>query len=260
MEDQQPDPDDVTAEYGEGSASTVASRGARNLGNRRPRRSPAAAPRGKRQRRARATNSTAVIEQAEDLHDATSFAGADAAVRAESATAAGRFSGWRSTLVAVAAVVFVGSAAFAGANLHTYLADRAAAATRTEVLRSAVAAVTTLWTYTPETIDTLADRAAQYLSGDFNAQYRKFLEAAATPNKQAQVSNSTEVVGAGLESVNRSQAVAIVFTNTIATSPLTQNVPSLKYVGYRLTMKRESSRWQVTNMSTVSFTDLTPQL
>ena len=51
-----------------------------------------------------------------------------------------------------------------------------------------------------------------------------------------------------------------VFTNTTATSPLTKNIPSLKYVGYRLDMKHQGSRWLVTKMATISFTDLTPQL
>jgi Mce-associated membrane protein len=167
---------------------------------------------------------------------------------------------WTTVLLGAATALFVASASYAGASLHTYLSDRTADATRTEVARTAAEAVTTLWTYTPETVDTLADRAEHYLSGDFNAQYRNFLEAAATPNKQAQMTDTTEVVGVGVESVNGADAVAIVFTNTTATSPLTKNVPSLKYVGYRLTMTRKDSRWLVTNMSTVSFTDLTPQI
>jgi Mce-associated membrane protein len=205
----------------------------------------------------------------DDLTGENSDSGAPTVAAAEalnkdrnaSADTAGRqFSRWLTTLVGIAAAAFVASGTFAGATLHTYLADRAAASTRNDVAHTAVAAVTTLWTYTPDTIDTLADRAAEYLSGDFNAQYRKFLEAAAAPNKQAQVTDSTEVVGAGVESLHGSDAVAIVFTNTTATSPLTKNIPSLKYVGYRLAMKHDGTRWLVTNMSTVSFMDLTPQL
>lgn len=264
MEGQQPDPDDVTAEHGEDGAPTVAlaadgAAAAPTLGNRRPRRSPGAAPRGKRQRR-RSAGATALLEHPEGAPDTDADPVGLGQVEGELAPAPRRLNRWSAALVAVAAVAFVGSMAFAGASVHTYLADRASAAARTEVARAAVAAVTTLWTYTPQTVDTLADRAEQYLSGDFNAQYRKFLNAAAMPNRQAQVTNSTEVVGAGVESVDGSDAVAIVFTNTTATSPLTQNVPSLKYVGYRLTMKREDSRWLVAGMSTVSFTDLTPQL
>lgn len=263
MEDQQPDPDDVTAEHGEVGTSTPAAGGARALGNRRPRRSPDAAPRGKRRRRAAAASASALLEHADDdRHNAASDAGAAELtdVDRETTTVTERFARWQTVLIAAAAVVFAGSVSFAGVSLHTYVADRAEVSTRTEVARTAVAAITTLWTYTPETIDTLSDRATQYLSGDFGAQYRKFLDAAAAPNKQAQVTDSTEVVGVGVESLNGSDAVAIVFTNTTATSPLTKNVPSLKYVGYRLTMKREDSRWLVTNMSTVSFMDLTPQL
>lgn len=171
-----------------------------------------------------------------------------------------RASGWLVGAVAAAVALFIGCAAFAGAALQPYLADRAQNAARIEVARTAAAAVTTLWTYTPETIDALPDRAAQYLSGDFHAQYRKFVEGVAAPNKQAQVTDRTEVVGVGVESLNGTEAVAIVFTNTTATSPMTKNIPSLKYVGYRLHMKNHGSRWLVTKMATVSFMDLTPQL
>lgn len=180
----------------------------------------------------------------------------------EHSTRAGgrRFGGWLGGVVGAAATLFIASAAFAGTTLMPYLSDRAAVSTRLEIARTAAAAVTTLWTYTPETIDTLGDRAADYLSGDFHAQYRKFVNAVVTPNKQAQVTDNTEVVGVGVESLTGSQATAIVFTNTTATSPLTENIPSLKYIAYRLDMEREGSRWRVTNMATVSFMDLTPKL
>ncbi len=172
----------------------------------------------------------------------------------------GRLDTWLASAVAAAALLFIGSAMFAGAVLQPYLADRATAATRTEVARTAAAAITTLWTYTPDTIDTLADRAGEYLSDDFHAQYRQFLEAAVTPNKQAQVTDKTTVVGVAVESLNGPDAVAIVLTNTTATSPLTNNIPSLKYVSYRLALKQRGSRWLVTKMATVSFLDLTPKI
>lgn len=174
--------------------------------------------------------------------------------------ARGRSGRWLVALVGTAAALFVGTAAYAGSALQPHLADRALAATRMDAARAAAAAVTALWTYTPETIDTLPDRAEQYLGGDFQAQYRKFVEAVKTPNEQAQVTNTTEVVGAGIESLDGPDAVALVFTNTTATSPLTKDIPSLKYVGYRLTMKREGARWLITKMSTISFMDLTPQI
>ena len=60
-------------------------------------------------------------------------------------------------------------------------------------------AITTLWTYTPQNIDKLADRAAQYLSGDFEASYRKYIDAIAAPNRQAQITNNTQVTGAAVE-------------------------------------------------------------
>ena len=179
---------------------------------------------------------------------------------ADTATSRGRFGKWLVTAACAAAVLFVGCAAFAGIAVHSYLADRAEAATMMEVARSAAGAVTALWTYAPDTIDTLPDRAAGFLCGDFDAQYRDFVEAVAAPNKQAQVTNNTDVVGVGVESLNDDEAVAIVFTNTTATSPLTHNIPSLKFVSYRLAMKHQGSRWLVTGMSTISFMDLTPKL
>jgi Mce-associated membrane protein len=162
--------------------------------------------------------------------------------------------------VAVAAVLFVGSAAFAGAAVQPYLSERATVATKLKVARTAANAITTLWTYTPENMDGLADRAAIYLSGDFAAQYRKFVDAIVAPNKQAKVTNSTEVTGAAVESLEGPNAVAIVYTNTTSTSPLTKNIPSLKYLSYRLIMKRDNARWLVTRMTTITSLDLTPHL
>ena len=166
---------------------------------------------------------------------------------------------WSAVAVAVAALLFVGSAAFAGATVQPYLTDRAAVATKLRVARTAANAITTLWTYTPDNIDKLADRAAQYLSGDFEASYRKYIDAIAAPNKQAQVTNTTQVTGAAVESLNGPDATALVYTNTTSTSPATKDIPSLKYLSYRLVMKRDRARWLVTKMTTITSLDLTPK-
>ncbi|WAC91325.1 mammalian cell entry protein [Mycobacterium sp. Aquia_213] len=166
---------------------------------------------------------------------------------------------WMAIVVVVAALLFVGSAAFAGATMQPYLADRAAAATKLKVARTAANAITTLWTYTPENMDGLADRASAYLGGDFEAQYRKFVDAIVAPNKQAQITNKTQVTGAAVESLDGPNAVVIVYTNTTSTSPLTKNIPALKYLSYRLFMKRANGRWLVTRMTTVTSLDLTPR-
>jgi Mce-associated membrane protein len=162
--------------------------------------------------------------------------------------------------VAVAAMLFVGSAAFAGAAVQPYLTDRATAATKLKVARTAANAIRALWTYTPENMDKLADRASVYLSGDFEAQYRKFVDAIVAPNKQAKVTNTTDVTGAAVESLDDPNAVVIVYTNTTSTSPLSKNIPSLKYLSYRLFMKRTNGRWLVTRMTTITSLDLTPHL
>jgi Mce-associated membrane protein len=167
---------------------------------------------------------------------------------------------WAGIAAATAAVVFVGSAAFTGATLQPYLTDRATAATKLKVAQTAANAITTLWTYTPENMDKLADRAASYLSGDFEAQYRKFVDTIVAPNKQAKVTNSTQVTGAAVESLSGPDAVVMVYTNTTSTSPLNKNIPALKYLSYRLFMKRANGRWLVTRMTTVTSLDLTPHV
>ncbi|WIM86984.1 mammalian cell entry protein [Candidatus Mycobacterium wuenschmannii] len=166
---------------------------------------------------------------------------------------------WTTIAAAVAAVLFVGAGAFAGAMMQPYLADRAAVATKLNVARTAANAITTLWTYNPDNIDKLADRASQYLSGDFQAAYRKYLDALVAPNKQAKVTNTTQVVGAAVESLAGSDATAIVYTNTASTSPTTKDVPSLKYLSYRLVLQRDHQRWLVTKMTTITSLDLTPK-
>jgi Mce-associated membrane protein len=166
---------------------------------------------------------------------------------------------WSVIAAAVAAVLFVGAGAFAGVTIQPYLADRATVATKLNVARTAANAITTLWTYTPENIDKLADRASQYLSGDFQAAYRKYLDALVAPNKQAKISNTTQVVGAAVESLGASDATAIVYTNTESISPATKDVPSLKYLSYRLVLQRDHARWLVTKMTTVTSLDLTPK-
>lgn len=167
---------------------------------------------------------------------------------------------WLPVAAAVAAALFVGSAAFAGATVQPYLTDRATVATKLRVAQTAANAITTLWTYNPDNMDKLADRSARYLSGDFEAEYRKYIDAIAAPNKQAQISNTTQVTGAAVESLSATDATAIVYTNTTSTSPLTKNIPSLKYLSYRLSLKRDRAHWLVTKMTTITSLDLTPRL
>ncbi len=163
------------------------------------------------------------------------------------------------TVVAIIAVLFVSAAAFAGAMVQPNLVDRAATATKAEIVRTATNAITTLWSYTPDDLDKLADRAAAYLSGDFEVQYRKFVDALVAPNKQAQVTNTTEVTGAAVETLEGPTAVAIVYTNSRSTRGK-NSIPSLRYLSYRLFMKRDHARWMVTRMTTVTSLDLTPRL
>lgn len=159
-----------------------------------------------------------------------------------------------------AAALFVGASAFAGAAAQPYLADRALVQNKFEVAKTAAAAVTTLWSYSPNDMDKLADRAQQYLAGSFAEEYRKFVDSIVASNKQAQVTNQTKVMGTAVESISANEATAIVYTNSVASSPLTKGIPSLRYLSYRLTLKRSGADWKVSQMSALTKLDLTPQL
>jgi Mce-associated membrane protein len=161
---------------------------------------------------------------------------------------------------AAAAVLFVAGGAFLGATAQPVIANRALVETKLDIARTAANAITTLWSYTPENMDSLAERSARYLTGDFAFQYRKFIDSIVATNKQAQVTNTTDVLGTAVESVSGPEATALVYTNSVATSPVSKNIPSLRYLSYRLEMKHERSDWRITKMTTITTLDLTPQL
>ena len=182
-------------------------------------------------------------------------------IGAEPTLVAHRPAGKRLKVAAVAAAaLFVAAAAFAGAMVQPFLVDRALVQTKLDVARTAAYGITTLWTYTPEDMDALPQRAARFLGGAFQADYRKYVDAIAPTNKQAKVSNNTQVLGTAVESLTPSEATALVYTNSTSTSPVTKNIPALRYVSYRLTMERHDARWLITRMSTITSLDLTPQL
>lgn len=155
--------------------------------------------------------------------------------------------------------IFVAAAGFAAAALEPYLMNRATVATKYKIAQTAADAITTLWSYTPEDMDTLSSRSAKYLGGDFEDQYRKFVDAIAATNKQAKVTSTTQVVGAGIESLRGDEASALVYTNTTSTTAQSNNIPSLQYLSYRLELKRFDDDWRVTKMTTVTSLDLTPK-
>lgn len=253
MEDQQPDPGDLTTE----DADTTVGSGRQ-----------AAAPRTPVGKAARAPKAPSVQPDSPEVEESVAGEGAETeeAGEAEAVTLVPhRPAGKRLKIAAVAAsVLFVGAGGFAGAMVQPYLSERALVETKLDIARTAANAITTLWTYTPDDMGTLADRASRYLTGDFADEYRTYIDAIVEPNKQAQVTNTTEVMGAAVESIAPpgipSEATAIVYTNSVATSPVTKNIPSLRYLSYRLTMQRDGAQWLITRMSTVTSFDLTPQL
>jgi len=198
---------------------------------------------------------------AEPESDAESEPAAESEPEAEPVLVPHRTAGRRLKVAAIAAgVLFVGAAAFAGATLQPYIADRAEVQIKFEVAETAANAITTLWTYTPDDMDSLPDRSAKFLGGDFAADYRRYIDAIVAPNKQAQVTNSTQVLGAAVESLTPTEATALVYTNSVATSPVTKGIPSLRYLSYRLSMERRDNDWLITNMTAVTSLDLTPRL
>ncbi|MDF2828909.1 MAG: hypothetical protein K0R01_2192 [Mycobacterium sp.] len=172
-----------------------------------------------------------------------------------------RKAGKKLKIAAVAAgVLFIGAAAFAGATLQPFLADRAEAHVKFEVAQISADAITTLWTYTPEDMDALPDRAEKFLGGDFASDYRRYIDSIVEPNKQAQISNNTQVMGTAVESLTPTAATALVFTNSVATSPVTKGIPSLRYLSYRLDLENRDNAWLITRMTAVTSLDLTPRL
>jgi Mce-associated membrane protein len=161
---------------------------------------------------------------------------------------------------AVAAALFVGAAGFAGATLQPYLSDRADVHIKFEVAETAANAIATLWTYTPDDMDSLPDRAGRYLAGDFAVEYRRYIDAIVEPNKQAQVTNNTQVLGTAVETLTPTEANVLVYTNSVATSPVTKGIPSLRYLSYRLTLELRDRKWLITKMQAVSSLDLTPKM
>ena len=135
-------------------------------------------------------------------------------------------------------MLFVAAGAFAGAMVQPYLSDRAVAQTKLTIARTATDAITTLFTYTPEDVDQLPARSSKYLGGDLKDAYAKQVDALAATNKQNQIKRSAQVVGTAIESLNGSDATAIVYANITYNSAATKDIPKIFLVSYRLTMQR----------------------
>ncbi len=143
---------------------------------------------------------------------------------------------------AAAAVLFVAGGAFIGAMAQPVIANRAMVADETghrphrrECDHHAVVVHPGQHGLACRPLGPLPDRR-------FRLQYRKFIDSIVATNKQAQVTNTTSVLGTAVESVNPSEASAVVYTNSVATSPVSKNIPSLRYLSYRLEMKRDRRR------------------
>jgi Mce-associated membrane protein len=264
VEDQSADSSDLNADADAAAASVPQGKAGRNR-HRLPRQKAPQVQADGVEEATETTEATEATEAPEVPAEETVSAEAEPAEEAveadEVVLVPHRTAGRALKLVAVAAgVLFVAACAFAGATIQPYLADRAAVHTKFVIAETAANAITTLWTYTPDDMDKLPDRSAKYLGGDFAADYKRYIDAIVAPNKQAQVTNNTQVLGAAVESLTPTEATAIVYTNSVATSPVTKGIPSLRYLSYRLTMKPQDNRWLITQMVAVTKLDLTPRL
>ena len=111
--------------------------------------------------------------------------------------------------------------------------------TKLDIARTAANAITTLWTYTPDNMETLPDRSAGYLGGDFANEYRKLHRRDRRHQQAGAGHQHHQVMGTAVETVTPTEATALVYTNSVATSPVSKNIPSLRYLSYRLTMERQ---------------------
>ncbi len=159
---------------------------------------------------------------------------------------------WHVAVAASAAVLFVGAAAFSGAMMQPYLADRAVVDTKMDIARTAANAVTTFWTYTPEDMDQLPARAAPYLGGNLKDSFLKQVDGFVAASKQYQVTRNTEVIGAAVESLDGPNATAMVYANITYTSSATKGIPTFNLTSFRLQMHRTSDGWVITSMPTVT--------
>ena len=163
--------------------------------------------------------------------------------------------------IGVAAAVFVAAATFAGAMLQPYLTHRAAVDTKFEIAETAANAITTLWTYTPDDMDA-ARRPVGEVPG---RRLRRRVPQVHRRDRRAEQAGAghQQHPGArrgGRKSLDAHEATAIVYTNSVATSPVTKGIPSLRYLSYRLTMQPQGPDWLITEMSAITKLDLTPQL
>ena len=163
-------------------------------------------------------------------------------------------------ILIVPALLCLAAMVFATTAIMHYSDDRAQADAKRAVVHTATAALITLWSYTPDNFDNLPERSAQYLSPDFQAQYAKFIGQISPANKQAQLINTAQVLGAGVESLSGSDATALAYVNSTSTTAETRDKPSLQYLSYRLFMQKHGSRWLIARMTTITSMDLAPKL
>jgi Mce-associated membrane protein len=67
-------------------------------------------------------------------------------------------------------------------------------------------------------------------------------------------------MGAAIETLTGDEASAIVYTNSVASTPVTKGAPSLRYISYRLALKRQGADWLITRMSPLTSLDVTPRI
>ena len=101
----------------------------------------------------------------------------------------------------VAAALFVAAGAFAGATVRPYLADRALVDTKLDIAKTAAECHHHAVDLHAGRHGVAAGPGGQVSSAATSpAEYRQYIDAIAATNKQAQVTNNTQVMGAAVES------------------------------------------------------------
>ena len=109
-------------------------------------------------------------------------------------------------------------------------------------------------------MDSLPDRSANYLGGDFAAEYRNYIDAIVAPNKQAQVTNNTQVLGTAVETLTPSEATGDRVHQLRCDQSGDEEHPVAALSVLPVDDGAPGREWLITRMATITSLDLTPQL
>ncbi|GAA5044615.1 h domain protein [Nocardia callitridis] len=148
-------------------------------------------------------------------------------------------------LVAIAALV-VGAI-----NGYRYWNDRQSEDARTEAVAAAGHAVTDMFTYTPENVDTVLQQSAQNLTESFRDDYLKLVNQAIAPGaKEKQLTVQATVQAGGVIAADDASATVMLFLNQVTTSKDSpQGNTTASRV--RVVLDKQDSHWLVDSVTPI---------